>query len=149
GSAAKEIKAILAGMSGVAGGETRVQLAGQDRELAESTNSLRFALVLALFLVYLVMASQFESLLHPFVLMFSIPLAIVGVALSLGLTGTSISVMVLIGLVILAGIVVKNAIVLVDYANRLRRAGRPKIDALVEAGSVRMRPIIMTTATAV
>src|SRR5262249_47980728 len=78
GSAAAEIKTILAGMSTPGG--TRVQLAGQDRELAESTNSLRFALVLALFLVYLVMASQFESLLHPFVLMFSIPLAIVGVA---------------------------------------------------------------------
>jgi HAE1 family hydrophobic/amphiphilic exporter-1 len=147
GSAAAEIKQLLAGMSTQGG--ARVQLAGQDRELAESTNSLRFALVLALFLVYLVMASQFESLLHPFVLMFSIPLAIVGVALALGLTGTSISVMVLIGLVILAGIVVKNAIVLVDYANRLRREGKGKIDALVEAGSVRMRPIIMTTATAV
>jgi HAE1 family hydrophobic/amphiphilic exporter-1 len=147
GSAAKEIKELLAGMSLPSG--SRVVVAGQDREMAESSNSLKFALVLALFLVYLVMASQFESLLHPFVLMFSIPLAIVGVALALGITGTSISVMVLIGLVILAGIVVKNAIVLVDYANRLRRQGVPKLDALVEAGSVRMRPILMTTATAV
>jgi HAE1 family hydrophobic/amphiphilic exporter-1 len=127
----------------------KVVLAGQNRELAESTGSLQFAILLAMFLVYLVMASQFESLLHPFVLMFSIPLAVVGVALALGVTGTSISVMVLIGMVILAGIVVKNAIVLVDYANRLRKEGRSKIDALVEAGSVRMRPIIMTTLTTV
>jgi HAE1 family hydrophobic/amphiphilic exporter-1 len=117
--------------------------------MAESSGSLRFALILAIFLVYLVMASQFESLLHPFVLMFSIPLAVVGVALALGITGTSISVMVLIGMVILAGIVVKNAIILVDYANRLRKLGRSKIDALVEAGSVRMRPIFMTTLTTV
>jgi HAE1 family hydrophobic/amphiphilic exporter-1 len=147
GSAAKEIRAKLARMPVPSG--AKISLAGQDRELAESTGSLQFAILLAMFLVYLVMASQFESLLHPFVLMFSIPLAVVGVALALGITGTSISVMVLIGMVILAGIVVKNAIVLVDYANRLRKEGRSKIDALVEAGSVRMRPIIMTTLTTV
>jgi HAE1 family hydrophobic/amphiphilic exporter-1 len=147
GSAAKEIRAKLEALAVPSG--AKVVLAGQNREMAESTSSLRFAILLAMFLVYLVMASQFESLLHPFVLMFSIPLAVVGVALALGLTGTSISVMVLIGMVILAGIVVKNAIVLVDYANRLRKEGRSKIDALVEAGSVRMRPIIMTTLTTV
>jgi HAE1 family hydrophobic/amphiphilic exporter-1 len=147
GSAAKEIRQQLDVM-GVPPG-AKVVLAGQNRELAESTGSLQFAILLAMFLVYLVMASQFESLLHPFVLMFSIPLAVVGVALALGVTGTSISVMVLIGMVILAGIVVKNAIILVDYANRLRKEGRNKIDALVEAGSRRMRPIIMTTLTTV
>ncbi len=147
GSAAKEIRAQLGAMNVPL--PSRVALAGQNRELAESTGSLQFAILLAMFLVYLVMASQFESLLHPFVLMFSIPLAVVGVAIALGVTGTSISVMVLIGMVILAGIVVKNAIVLVDYANRLRKDGMNKIDALVEAGSVRMRPIIMTTLTTV
>jgi HAE1 family hydrophobic/amphiphilic exporter-1 len=147
GSAAKEIRTKLEALAVPSG--AKVVLAGQNREMAESTSSLQFAILLAMFLVYLVMASQFESLLHPFVLMFSIPLAVVGVALALGLTGTSISVMVLIGMVILAGIVVKNAIVLVDYANRLRKEGRSKIDALVEAGSVRMRPIIMTTLTTV
>ncbi|MEP7027848.1 MAG: efflux RND transporter permease subunit [Candidatus Eisenbacteria bacterium] len=147
GSASKDIRAQIEAMNVPL--PSRVLLAGQNRELAESTDSLRFAILLAMFLVYLVMASQFESLLHPFVLMFSIPLAVVGVALALGITGTSISVMVLIGMVILAGIVVKNAIVLVDYANRLRKQGRGKIDALVEAGSVRMRPIIMTTLTTV
>jgi len=147
GSASKEINARLARLPVPSG--AKVLLAGQNREMAESTGSLRFAIVLAMFLVYLVMASQFESLLHPFVLMFSIPLAVVGVAIALGVTGTSISVMVLIGMVILAGIVVKNAIVLVDYANRLRKEGKSKVDALVEAGSVRMRPIIMTTMTTV
>ena len=110
-------------------------LAGQNRELAESFGSLRFALLLAVFLVYLVMASQFESLLHPFVIMFSIPLGARRRGRSRwSSTGTSISVMVLIGLVILAGIVVNNAIVLVDCANQLRREGRSKLDALVEAG---------------
>ena len=125
-------------------------LAGQNRELAESFGSLRFALLLAVFLVYLVMASQFESLLHPFVIMFTLPMAVIGVVLALVLTGTSISVMVLIGLVVLAGIVVNNA----HRAGRLRqpaarRAGARKLDALVEAGSVRLRPILMTTLTTV
>jgi HAE1 family hydrophobic/amphiphilic exporter-1 len=127
----------------------RVALAGQNRELAESFASLRFALLLAIFLVYLVMASQFESLLHPFVIMFTLPLALVGVVLALLASGTSISVMVLIGLIILAGIVVNNAIVLVDCANQLRSRGRTKVEALVEAGTLRLRPILMTTLTTV
>jgi HAE1 family hydrophobic/amphiphilic exporter-1 len=126
-----------------------VALAGQNRELAESFGSLRFALLLAVFLVYLVMASQFESLLHPFVVMFSMPLAVVGVVAGLAVTGTPMSVMVLIGLVVLAGIVVNNAIVLVDAANQLRRDGRAKREALIEAGRLRLRPILMTTVTTV
>jgi HAE1 family hydrophobic/amphiphilic exporter-1 len=147
GSAAKDIQARLSSLDLPPG--VRVSLAGQNRELAESSNSLRFALILAVFLVYLVMASQFESLLHPFVVMFSIPLGVVGVVAALVLTGTSISVMVLIGLVILAGIVVNNAIVLVDCANQLRKEGVKKIDALVQAGTIRMRPILMTMLTTV
>ena len=112
--------------------DVRVVLAGQNRELAESFGSLRFAIILAIFLVYLVMASQFESLLHPFVIMFTLPMAVVGVVLTLVLTGTSINVMVLIGLVVLAGIVVNNGIVLDRLrqpttrrrAAQARRAGR-------------------------
>jgi HAE1 family hydrophobic/amphiphilic exporter-1 len=111
--------------------------------------SLRFALLLAIFLVYLVMASQFESLRHPFVVMFSMPLAVVGVVAALVLTGTAISIMVLIGLVILAGIVVNNAIVLVDCAKQMRKSGMTTLDALVEAGRLRLRPILMTTMTTV
>jgi hydrophobic/amphiphilic exporter-1 (mainly G- bacteria), HAE1 family len=126
-----------------------VDLAGQNRELGESFASLRFALLLAIFLVYLVMASQFESLLHPFVVMFSLPLALIGVVFALVVTLSPLSVMVLIGLVVLAGIVVNNAIVLVDYTRQLRKRGMAKIEALIEAGRVRLRPILMTTLTTV
>jgi HAE1 family hydrophobic/amphiphilic exporter-1 len=147
GSAAKDIQAALASVPRSSG--TTVVLAGQNRELSESFSSLRFAILLAVFLVYLVMASQFESLLHPFVIMFSMPMALIGVVFTMFATGTSISVMVLIGLVVLAGIVVNNAIVLIDYANQLRHAGRSKHDALIEAGLVRLRPILMTTLTTV
>jgi multidrug efflux pump subunit AcrB len=124
-------------------------LAGQNEEMMVSFASLRFALLLAIFLVYLVMASQFESLLHPFVIMFSLPLALIGVVAALLLTGQTISVVVLIGVILLAGIVVNNAIVLIDYINRLRRSGMEKIEAIVKAGRVRLRPILMTTATTV
>jgi HAE1 family hydrophobic/amphiphilic exporter-1 len=145
GSASKEISTVLAGMH--LPGDARVVLAGQNQELAQSFSSLRFALLLAVFLVYLVMASQFESLLHPFVIMFGLPLAVVGVVIALVVSFTSVSVMVLIGMIVLAGIVVSQGIVLLDYTNRLRKKGTPKIDALVEAGMVRMRPILMTKLT--
>jgi hydrophobic/amphiphilic exporter-1 (mainly G- bacteria), HAE1 family len=146
-SASREIEAALAAVRH--GGGARVALAGQNRELGESFASLRFALLLAVFLVYLVMASQFESLLHPFVILFTVPMAVVGVALALLATGTSVNVMVLIGLVVLCGIVVNNGIVLIDYANQLRARGRLKVEALVEAGAVRLRPILMTALTTV
>ena len=114
-----------------------------------SFRSLLFALGLAVFLVYLVMASQFESLLHPFVILFSIPLAAVGVALALWLTDTRLSVIVFIGLIMLAGIVVNNAIVLVDLINQLRASGMERINAIREAARLRLRPIMMTTLTTV
>ena len=126
-----------------------LSLAGQNQELSTSYRSLLMALALAVFLVYLVMASQFESFIHPFVIMFTVPLGLVGVILALALTGTTLSVVVLLGLIILSGIVVNNAILLVDYTNRLRRAGRGKRAALVQAGKVRLRPILMTTLTTV
>ena len=122
-------------------------LGGQNEELEVSYNSLMFALGLATFLVYLVMASQFESLIHPFIILFTVPLALVGVVYALWLTGTAVSVVVLLGVIILVGIVVNNAIVLIDYANQLREQGRSKREALVEAGRVRLRPIMMTTLT--
>jgi HAE1 family hydrophobic/amphiphilic exporter-1 len=86
---------------------------------------------------------------HPFIILFTVPLALVGIIFALGLTGTSISVIVLLGVIILAGIVVNNAIILVDYTNQLREQGMSKRDALVEAGRVRLRPIMMTTLTTV
>ena len=118
---------------------------GQSEELDASQQSLLFAFALAIFLVYLVMASQFESLLHPFVILFSIPLAIVGAALALFMIGSPISVVVFIGLILLVGIVVKNAIVLIDKVNQLREEGVPKREAICRAAESRLRPIIMTT----
>jgi HAE1 family hydrophobic/amphiphilic exporter-1 len=117
--------------------------------MAVSFRSLQLALLLALFLVYLVMASQFESLLHPFVIMFTIPLALIGAVFALAITGSTISVVVFIGLILLAGIVVNNAIVLIDFINQLRERGMEKLAAIVEAGRSRLRPIMMTTLTTV
>jgi HAE1 family hydrophobic/amphiphilic exporter-1 len=114
-----------------------------------SYRSLIFALCLAVFLVYLVMASEFESLIHPLVILFSVPFGLVGVVLALALTGTTVSVMVLLGVIILVGIVVNNAIVLIDYTNQLRAEGYTQREALKTAGAVRLRPIMMTTLTSV
>ena len=114
----------------------------RSEELDASVTSLIFALALAIFLVYLVMASQFESLLHPFVIMFSIPLALVGAVLALKLTFTPLSVVVFIGLIMLAGIVVKNAIVLIDRVNQLREEGVAKLDAIMQSSRVAPAPDI-------
>ncbi len=122
---------------------------GQNRELETSYASLRFALLLAVFLVYVVMACQFESIWHPALVMFSVPLAFVGVIYTLDWCNLDVSIMVFLGGIVLAGIVVNDAIVLVDYINQLRARGLKKRDAIVEAGKVRLRPIIMTTVTTV
>lgn len=127
----------------------KANVAGQNEEMATSFASLMMALSLAVFLVYLVMASQFESLLNPFIILFSVPLAVLGSVLGLYLSGTSISVIVLIGVIMLAGIVVNNAIVLVDRINQLRMAGVDKLAAITQASESRFRPIIMTTLTTV
>jgi HAE1 family hydrophobic/amphiphilic exporter-1 len=125
------------------------ELAGQNKEMQTSLNSLLLALALAIFLVYIVMASQFESLLHPLIIIFTIPLAIIGVVLYLWLTGIPLSIVVFLGMIMLAGIVVNNAIVLVDYINHLRQAGLSKQEAIIRAGKVRLRPILMTASTTV
>jgi len=122
-------------------------LAGQNKEMETSLNSLMLALSLAVFLVYIVMASQFESFLHPFIIIFTIPLAFIGVVIFLYLFSIPASVVVFLGGIMLAGIVVNNAIVLVDYINQLRERGMDKITAILTAGKVRLRPIIMTTST--
>ena len=124
-------------------------IAGQNKEMEVSLNSLKLALLLAIFMVYIVMASQFESFLHPFVILFTIPFALIGVALTLWAVGIPLNIMVFLGLIMLAGIVVNNAIVLVDYINQLRRRGMDKTAAIVEAGKARLRPILMTTTTTV
>ncbi len=147
GGAAQDVEAVLATIS-IPEGIT-VELGGENEELMRSYRSLVLALILAVFLVYLVMAAQFESFLHPFIIMFTVPLAAIGVIVTLLLTGTPFSVIVFIGVILLAGIVVNNGIVLIDYINTLRRQGRSKIDAIRAAGLVRLRPILMTTLTTV
>ena len=123
------------------------KVAGQSEEMENSFQSLQFALALAIFLVYLVMASQFESLLHPLLILFTVPLACAGSIYGLYLSGTNISVVVFIGLIMLAGIVVNNAIVLIDRINQLRASGLEKTAAIIEAAQSRLRPILMTTLT--
>jgi HAE1 family hydrophobic/amphiphilic exporter-1 len=127
------------------GPDVRLHIGGQGEELGESVRSLLFAFGLAVFLVYLVMASQFESLLHPFVILFTIPLALVGAVLALFLTRSTVSVVVFIGLILMVGLVVKNAILLIDKINQLREQGVAKHEALIEGARSRLRPIAMTT----
>ena len=147
--ASRSIQAELEDLGGRLPATVSLSLAGQNRELETSYRSLLMALALAVFLVYLVMASQFESFLHPLIIMFTVPLGLIGVVLALAVTGTALSVVVLLGLIILSGIMVNNAILLVDYTNKLRRAGRARRSALLQAGQVRLRPILMTTLTTV
>ena len=125
------------------------EFGGQKKEMEQSFNSMTFAVLLAIFLVYLVMAATFEHMGHPFVILFTIPLALVGVILGLYVSGYAISVISLIGAVFLVGVVVNNAIVLVDAINHNRRLGLEKFKATVEASKSRLRPILMTTCTTV
>jgi HAE1 family hydrophobic/amphiphilic exporter-1 len=129
--------------------DVTVELGGQKREMDAAQSSMQGALLLALFLVYVVMACQFESLLQPLVILLSMPLAVIGVVAALVAFSIPISVIVFIGLILLAGIVVNNAIVLVDRCNQNRAGGMSIRDALLEAGPTRLRPIFMTTGTTV
>ena len=147
GGLGERIETALADM--VTPPEVTVTIGGQKREMDAGTRNLQQALLLAIFLVYVVMATQFESLIQPFVILFSVPLAAVGVILALDLLSIPVSVVVLIGAILLAGIVVNNAIVLVDRINQGRAKGMDSIAAATEAGSARLRPILMTTATTV
>ena len=106
-------------------------------------------LILAVIFIYLIMVAQFQSVLSPFIIMFTIPLAFTGGFLGLYLTGNEVSVIAMIGFVMLAGIIVNNGIVMVDYINQLRREGMDKKEAIVEAGKTRMRPILMTALTTI
>jgi HAE1 family hydrophobic/amphiphilic exporter-1 len=127
----------------------RYRITGQNEEWERSEGSLYLALGLSLFLVYVIMAAQFESLLQPLIIMFSIPLAFLGSVLGLAACGVNLSIVVFLGLILLAGIVVNNAIVLIDYANTLKQRGLPTREAIIQAGTVRLRPILLTTATTI
>ncbi len=145
--AVQELQQLLEGLSLPPG--ISASVTGQSEEMEVSFASLQFALGLAVFLVYLVMASQFESLIQPFVILLSIPLAAIGAILGLFLTGSVINVVVLIGLIVLAGIVVNNAIVLIDRINQLRDDAHTARQAILEAARERLRPILMTSMTTI
>jgi HAE1 family hydrophobic/amphiphilic exporter-1 len=147
GSTGTEIQAALGELDLPAG--VTLAVAGQSAEWETSSRSLYLALGLSIFLVYVIMASQFESLVYPLIILVTIPLAAVGVIWALLLLGLPVSVLVFLGAILLAGIVVNNAIVLVDYAGQLKLRGMTTEDALSLAGQVRLRPILMTTLTTV
>lgn len=126
-----------------------IELAGQSMDLDDAVSDLVLAFLLAVFLVYSVMAIQFESIMSPFIIMFSLPATVVGVIFGLLVTGQTLSVFGMIGLVMLVGIVVNNAIVLVDYINTLRDRGIERREAIITAGRHRLRPVLMTTLTTV
>ena len=125
-------------------------LGGEEEAIRESNQQLTIVTLLAVFLVFVVMALQYESLINPFVIILAIPLSLIGVAFALWISGTPLSAPVLLGVILLAGIVVNNAILMVEYVEEYRRdRGTPMHQAVIDAGAVRLRPILMTTLTTV
>ncbi|HHV71659.1 MAG TPA: efflux RND transporter permease subunit [Clostridia bacterium] len=147
GSVSKEVEAKIKGINLPNG--YFIEFGGQNVEMMEAFSDLGLALILAVILVYMIMAAQFESLIHPLTIMFSLPLAFIGVVLGLLVTRRTLSIPAFIGCIMLAGIVVNNAIVLVDYINNLRSRGMGRREAIMQAGPTRLRPILMTTLTTV
>ncbi|TMN21791.1 efflux RND transporter permease subunit [Lentibacillus cibarius] len=145
GSVSQEIQGKLDQMNLPDGYDT--SMGGETEQVTESFTQLGLAFVLSIVLVYMVMAFQFESFTYPFIIMFSLPTMVIGIILGLFVTNIPLSITALIGLIMLAGIVVNNGIILVDYINILRRKGIDRIEAIIEAGKSRMRPILMTTLT--
>jgi multidrug efflux pump subunit AcrB len=147
GSVAREIEEKISKLKVPEG--FSVQLKGARLEQKEAFQSLLFAMGLAIVLIYMVLASQFSSLLHPFLIMFSVPLGFIGVIWALFLTGDTLSVISFIGIIMMVGIVVSNGIILIDYINRLRREGTKLEEAVIKAGRIRLRPILMTSLTTI
>jgi multidrug efflux pump len=123
----------------------RTSLAGQSRDFAESSTSLLFAFLLALLIIYLVLAAQFESFRDPFIIILTVPLSLAGALLSLHFTHQTLNVFSQIGIIMLVGIVTKNGILIVEFANQRKAAGLPKLEAVLEASITRFRPILMTS----
>ena len=126
-----------------------IKVGGENEAINDAMGQLLLMMLLAVVLIYLIMVAQFQSLLSPFIIMFTIPLAFTGGFLALWLTGSEVSVISLIGFVMLAGIIVNNGIVLVDYINQLRRQGMSKKDAIIESAQTRLRPVLMTALTTI
>jgi HAE1 family hydrophobic/amphiphilic exporter-1 len=129
--------------------ETGFEVGGTAEDFIESFQALGLALIVSIFLVYMVMASQFESFREPFVIIFTMPLALIGVVLMFSFTQTTVDVAALIGVIMLVGIVVNNGIVMVDAANRRRNAGADKNDAILSAAKTRLRPVLLTSMTTI
>jgi HAE1 family hydrophobic/amphiphilic exporter-1 len=127
----------------------KMEFTGEELKRKESMSNLTFALILSLVLVFMVLAAQFESIIQPLVIMLTIPLAGVGTVLTFIIFGKSLNMMAYIGIIMLGGIAVNNAIILIDRINQLREAGMNKKDAIVLAGSQRIRPILMTSLTTI
>jgi len=123
----------------------RHELAGQSKEFRESSNSLYFLFLLAVVFIYLVLAAQFESFIHPLTILLSVPLAVVGAIISLFIFGQSLNIFSQIGLIMLIGLVTKNSILIVEYANQLRARGLETVEAVAQAAKIRLRPILMTS----
>lgn len=144
----QDIQTVLSDLPIPAG--VQLEFGGANKEMIEAFQDLSLALILAIILVYMVLASQFEGLLYPFIIMFSIPPTLIGVVFSLLFTGRTLNIISFIGIIMLAGIVVNNAIVLVDYINTLRRRdGMLREEAILKAGPTRLRPILMTSLTTI
>ncbi len=126
-----------------------IEIGGENKEMEESFKSLQFALILALVLVYMIMASEFESLIQPFIIMFTVPLSLIGVSWTLFFTQTPLSVVVALGFIMLGGIVVNNGILLIDFMNLARKQGLGIFEAAIQSSRVRARPILMTSLTTI
>jgi multidrug efflux pump len=128
---------------------TTTAAAGELREFTESSSSLTFVFVLALVIVFMVLASQFESMVHPFTVLLAVPLAVTGALLLLWIAGSTINLYSQIGMILLIGLVTKNSILLVEYANQLKERGLSTLDAILESGRIRLRPILMTSVSTI
>jgi len=146
GDAGRDVNKVIEEMKGELPPGYRFDVGGQQKDMEDSFKAALAALGLAVIFIYLILASQFASFLQPVAIMASLPFSLIGVFLALLLTGTTLNIFSVIGIIMLMGLVTKNAILLVDFANRARAGGANVVDALVQAGQVRLRPIVMTTA---
>jgi len=144
-----EINKLIRSASATVSKEYSVELTGEQQRMKESFQSLAFALILAFILVYMIMAAEFESLWQPLLIMFTIPLSLIGVAFALLITHTPLSTVVYLGIIMLGGIAVNNGIVLLDFINVLRKEGVPVQEAVLQASETRLRPILMTSLTTI
>ena len=149
GDVGKDVQKIVEARKATLPAGYRFDVGGQQQEQDESAAAAGAALLLAIVFIYLILASQFASLLQPVAIMTALPFSLIGVLLALLLTRTTLNLFSIIGFIMLMGLVTKNAILLVDFANQRQREGLSRIDALLEAGQVRLRPILMTTAAMV